>query len=117
MIDGIYFSNACQFFATKNIIVVFYKPGKIYIYHKKSFHKLRHNTKNTFESVFSDYMYIPFFDRPYPHLKNVHNLVKHKLNYSRMCKNVKYHKYINYLNIITNIIERLFSDTRIVYNI
>lgn len=43
---------------------------------------------------------------------NMRKFTEHKLNYSRICKDVRYQKYIDYLVVIENIMERLFGSIK-----
>lgn len=105
--------NMCQLFITANI-VVYLKNSNVWIYYKKSLHELRQNydKNNAFEiqaALVCMCMYL--CANPKSHLKNMHNYITHKLNYTRVYKNVMYRKYINYSNVITIIVDRLFSNT------
>lgn len=106
-------SRKCQVFITANIVVIFHKACEIYVYYKRTLHELRRicDRKYVYKCCINqDCMCINIVHYK-QHFKNIYNLVRHKLNYSRACKYSKYRKYIDYSNVITNIVDRLFSVT------
>ena len=95
----------CQLFVTANIIVVFYKIYEIYIFCKESFNEQRKNKADAYKSSRAPGYALTC---SYRILKNISKLAKHKLNYTRICKDNKYREYINYSNVIINIVNKYF---------
>lgn len=105
----------CQLFITTNIIVLFYKETHdIFIYYKKSFHAQREH-KIKIDKVMDCGKYIfngVIREQPYEetYFKNMRAFTEHKLNYSRICKDPRYKKYIDYPIAIENLVEQLFDN-------
>lgn len=101
------FQTLAQFFITTNVIVIFEKNmRKTYVYCKKSFRRSKKNINNRGSSTYAtDYLYVYNIPSNY----NIYKFAEHKLNYSRIFKDIKYQKYINYLFVIINIVKKLFN--------
>lgn len=102
-------SLMCQIFITANIIVIFHND-KHFIYYKKSF---RTRTSDQFfdqecaQKCCGPNYYLLHISNVQSN-KNIHIFARDKLNYSRIFKDVTYKKYIDFMILIENIIERLF---------
>lgn len=105
-----YSSSRCQLFVTTNLMIVLDDDKNIRMYCENSFCE-QTSKKNIIKKDISPFNYILMDEINLPCFKKITELAKHKLNYNRIYKDIESRFYINYQNVIVNIIERFFSNT------